>query len=76
MDFKKVLVVGSGTMGNGIAQVCAQKGISVILSDVSEDILARAVKNIRWSVGKFVEKGKLSEGLENDYGAHPDLNRT
>jgi 3-hydroxybutyryl-CoA dehydrogenase len=68
MEFKKVLVVGSGTMGNGIAQVCAQKGISVVLSDVSEDILARAVKNIRWSVGKFVEKGKLTDGLETIMG--------
>jgi 3-hydroxybutyryl-CoA dehydrogenase len=64
MEFKKVLVVGSGTMGNGIAQVCAQKGLSVVLSDISQDILDRAVKNIRWSVGKFVEKGKLTEDLE------------
>jgi 3-hydroxybutyryl-CoA dehydrogenase len=64
MEFKKVLVVGSGTMGNGIAQVCAQKGLSVCLSDVSQEILDKAVKNIRWSVGKFVEKGKLTEDLE------------
>lgn len=64
MNFKKILVVGSGTMGNGIAQVCAQKGISVVLSDVSQEILDRAINNIRWSVGKFIEKGKLKEDSE------------
>jgi 3-hydroxybutyryl-CoA dehydrogenase len=64
MNFKKILVVGSGTMGTGIAQVCAQKGISVVLSDVSQEILDRAVNNIRWSVGKFIEKGKLKEDRE------------
>jgi 3-hydroxybutyryl-CoA dehydrogenase len=68
MKFKKVLVVGSGTMGNGIAQVCAQKGISVFLSDVNQEVLERAVKNIRWSVGKFVEKGKVTEDLETIMG--------
>ena len=68
MEFKKVLVVGSGTMGNGIAQVCAQKGLTVIISDVSQTILDKAVKNIRWSVGKFIEKGKLKEDLETIMG--------
>ena len=68
MEFKKVLVVGSGTMGNGIAQVCAQKGLSVVLSDISQEVLDKAVKNIRWSVGKFVEKGKLTEDLETIMG--------
>jgi len=64
MEFNKVLVVGSGTMGMGIAQVCAQKGISVVISDVSQEVLDKAVKNIRWSVSKFIEKGKLKEDLE------------
>jgi len=53
MDIKKVLVVGAGTMGNGIAQVCAQKGLSVVLSDISEKMLEKAVGNIRWSVSKL-----------------------
>lgn len=68
MEFKKVLVVGSGTMGNGIAQVCAQKGLAVTISDISQEVLDRAVKNIRWSVGKFVEKGRLTEDLETIMG--------
>ncbi|MBW1922934.1 MAG: 3-hydroxyacyl-CoA dehydrogenase family protein [Deltaproteobacteria bacterium] len=68
MDIKKVLVVGAGTMGNGIAQVCAQKGLSVVLSDISEKMLEKAVGNIRWSVSKFIEKGKVSEDLETIMG--------
>jgi len=64
MAVKSVLIVGSGLMGAGIAQVCAQAGIKVFMTDVSQDILSRALKNISWSVSKFVEKGKVSESLE------------
>lgn len=64
MGIQKVVVVGSGTMGNGIAQVCAQTGISVFMSDISQENLDRALKSIAWSVGKFIEKGKLTESLE------------
>ncbi len=64
MEIERVLVVGSGLMGSGIAQVCAQSGVPVILHDVSEQALARAVKSIDWSVGKFVEKGQLKESRE------------
>jgi 3-hydroxybutyryl-CoA dehydrogenase len=51
-------------MGAGIAQVCAQSGLQVFITDVDQEILDRAVKNIAWSVGKFIEKGKLKENLE------------
>ena len=61
MKIKKVLVVGSGLMGSGIAQVCAQAGIHVFLNDVSREALDKAIKNIEWSVDKFIEKGKLTE---------------
>ena len=64
MDIKKVLVVGSGLMGSGIAQVCAQAGIDVSLNDVSAEALARARKRITWSLGKLVEKGKLQETVD------------
>ena len=64
MTIHKIMVVGSGLMGSGIAQVCAQAGIQVILNDVSPEALDRAKKNIAWSVGKFVEKGKVSEDKE------------
>jgi 3-hydroxybutyryl-CoA dehydrogenase len=61
MEIWKVLVVGSGLMGGGIAQVCAQAGIRVFLNDVSQEALDKALKNIAWSVEKFIEKGKLTE---------------
>lgn len=64
-DINKVMVVGSGLMGSGIAQVCAQSGIAVWLNDVSEEALERALKNIAWSVDKFIQKGKLSEDRES-----------
>ncbi len=50
MGIQKVLVVGSGLMGSGIAQVCAQTGIQVLLYDVSKDALVDAIKTIDWSV--------------------------
>ncbi len=57
---KTVGVIGAGTMGNGIAQVFAQAGFTVRLVDVAAPMLDRARVTIEKSVGKFVEKGKLS----------------
>ena len=68
MDISKVFVMGAGAMGNGIAQVCAQRGISAVMCDLSQDLLDKAVKNISWSVSKFVEKGKISESLDTVMG--------
>jgi 3-hydroxybutyryl-CoA dehydrogenase len=61
MTINKVFVVGSGLMGSGIAQVCAQAGIEVFLYDIDPEALNKALKSIEWSVGKFVEKGKVKE---------------
>ena len=61
MEFKKIFVAGCGTMGNGIAQVCAQNGLSVMMYDVNEKLLENATKKIQWSVSKLVEKGKISD---------------
>ena len=81
MDCRKVFVMGSGTMGHGIAQVCAQNGISVVMCDVSKEIIDGALKKVQWSVSKLAEKGKLSEGVDDvmkrieattDYGAASD----
>ena len=60
MEIKKIFVAGAGLMGGGIAQVCAQAGYRVTMRDVSDDILQKSLKTIRWSVGKFVEKGKVA----------------
>ena len=68
MGIDSVLVVGSGLMGSGIAQVCAQAGLRVTLSDISEEALSRARKAIAWSLNKLVEKGTLQEAAESVMG--------
>jgi 3-hydroxybutyryl-CoA dehydrogenase len=60
MNIKTVGVVGAGTMGSGIAQVLAQSGLSVQLVDVAQAMLDRARKGIEASLGRFVDKGRLS----------------
>jgi 3-hydroxybutyryl-CoA dehydrogenase len=62
---KKIGVVGAGTMGNGIAQVFAQAGFDVCLVDASAPAIERARGAIEKSLGKFVEKGRLS-GADRD----------
>jgi 3-hydroxybutyryl-CoA dehydrogenase len=68
MNIQKVLIVGAGLMGSGIAQVCAQSGMQVSLIDINQEILNRGLKNISWSVSKLIEKGKLKENLETIMG--------
>jgi 3-hydroxybutyryl-CoA dehydrogenase len=60
MSFERTGVVGAGTMGHGIAQVLAASGRRVQLVDVSPAALEKGLAAIRGSLGKFVEKGKLS----------------
>lgn len=57
---KNVAVVGSGTMGNGIAQVFAQYGWTVALIDVSEPALGKAIATIRSNLDRLVKKGVLT----------------
>jgi 3-hydroxybutyryl-CoA dehydrogenase len=57
---KTIGVIGAGTMGNGIAQVFAQHGFSVRLVDVAQPMLDRARGAIEKSLGKFVEKEKMT----------------
>jgi len=56
---RHIAVIGSGTMGSGIAQVFAQSGFAVTLQDVSQAALDRARDGIDKSLAKFVEKGKV-----------------
>lgn len=58
---KKVTVIGAGTMGNGIAHVCAQYGNEVILVDVQQPFLDKAVQTITANLDRQVQKGTLSE---------------
>ncbi|MES2784335.1 MAG: 3-hydroxybutyryl-CoA dehydrogenase [Pseudomonadota bacterium] len=59
MKSQHVAVIGAGTMGNGIAQTCAQAGLDVTMVDVSTAALERGLSTISRSLGKLVEKGKL-----------------
>ena len=61
MTIKKVCVVGSGTMGNGITQVVAQAGYETTMADVKQEFVDRGVNAIKASLGKFVEKGKIGQ---------------
>src|SRR5262245_50705375 len=60
MTISKVLVVGAGTMGNGIAQVCAQSGLTVTMTDVSDAAAKKGLGAIEKSLDRLVQKGKLS----------------
>lgn len=76
MQIERVFIVGSGLMGGGIAQVCAQAGMSVTLYDAQPQAVEKALKNISWSVGKFVEKGLVNgpvEAVMSRIGASPGL---
>ncbi len=54
-------VVGAGTMGHGIAQVCAMHGYRVTLVDISQELLERALEKITRSLEKLRRKGRLDE---------------
>jgi 3-hydroxybutyryl-CoA dehydrogenase len=55
-------IVGSGTMGNGIAQTAATVGYDVVLCDIREDLLERAMTSIAKSLDRFVKKETMTEG--------------
>ncbi len=61
MDIERIGVVGAGTMGHGIAQVCAVAGYQVVLIDIDPDQLARGLQAIERSVEKLHSKGRLSD---------------
>lgn len=61
MEFKRVLVIGAGQMGSGIAQVMAQGGLEVTLRDISMDFVQRGLKGIEKNLAKAVQKGKMTE---------------
>jgi len=57
---KKVAVLGAGTMGHGIAQLAAQVGCTVMLRDVEDRFLDSGMEKIRWSLGKLVERNRIT----------------
>ena len=61
---ERVLVVGAGFMGSGIAQVCAQAGYYVHLMDIQAANTDRALEQIRWSVEKLAAKGIIKDSSD------------
>ncbi|MCZ7654712.1 MAG: 3-hydroxybutyryl-CoA dehydrogenase [Rhodocyclaceae bacterium] len=60
MAFRKIGVVGAGTMGNGIAQAFAQAGFDVVMSDVAQAALERAMNTISGSYDRLIKKEKMT----------------
>src|SRR6476660_8695177 len=58
---RKVGVIGSGQMGNGIAHVAALAGFDVVLSDVSRDRMKSALATINGNLSRQVAKGSITE---------------
>jgi len=59
-DIEKIAVLGAGVMGHGIAQVAAMAGFQVTLRDIAEDYLENGKKGIESSLGKLVERGRIT----------------
>ena len=58
---EQIGIVGAGTMGNGIAQVCAAAGLSVIMTDISEAALTKGVSVVTGSLERMVNKQKMTD---------------
>ena len=61
MSIQTVGIVGAGTMGNGIAQACAVKGIQVVMVDISEAAVEKGIATIGKSLDRLVAKEKITE---------------
>ncbi len=61
MAVKNITVLGSGVMGHGIAQVSATAGYNVVLRDIEQGFLDKAMAKVKWSLDKLVSKEKISK---------------
>ena len=66
MEIKNITVLGSGIMGHGIAQVSAMAGYNVVLRDIEQQFLDKAMEKIKWSLDKLVSKEKISENERDE----------
>jgi len=66
MEIKNITVLGSGIMGHGIAQVSAMAGYNVVLRDIEQEFLDKAMEKIKWSLDKLVSKEKISENKRDE----------
>ncbi len=61
MAIKNVLIIGAGTMGGGIAQLCAQNGIDATIADINLELAEKAKNRIEKGLNRRIEKGKITE---------------
>jgi len=61
MDIQKIMVIGAGQMGSGIAQVAAVAGCQVVLNDIKDEFVQRGLGNIEKNLSRDVSKGRLEE---------------
>jgi len=66
MDIKTIAVIGAGQMGNGIAQVAAQAGYSVIMNDIKEEFVQRGLDTISKNLDRQVKKEKISSAQKEE----------
>lgn len=57
----QITVIGSGVMGHGIAQISAMAGYEVVIRDIQQSFLDKAMEKINWSVNKLAEKKKINQ---------------
>lgn len=61
MSIKKVMVVGAGIMGSGIAQTCIEHGVETLLVDISKEVADKGASNIAHFLQRKIEKGKIKQ---------------
>ena len=66
MMVQNIGVVGAGTMGSGITQTCAVNGLSVVMHDMSSDLLEKGLKTIEHSLDRLVAREKLSNSDKSE----------
>ena len=78
MKISKLMVIGAGQMGSGIAQVCAQAGYQVVLNDLKPEFVERGLAGINKILTRNVDKGRLTEdqkqAILSNITASADLN--
>ena len=63
-------IIGSGTMGNGIAHTFASNGYQVLLHDIKQEFLEKGVSTIQKNLNRFLDKGKITkEDMVRNFGA-------
>src|SRR5437763_8829014 len=59
MGLNTLGIIGAGQMGSGIAQVAAQSGLSIILNDISDEMVARGTQIIERSLDRMVQRSRI-----------------